>query len=59
MFDNPPKTYFSFSSESAAENIEKVERYSKNSLAVKIKGLDKHLIVSQSNTPIFKIWLEE
>lgn len=39
--------------------IEKVERYSKNSLAVKIKGLYKHLIVSQSNTPIFKIWLEK
>lgn len=39
--------------------IEKVERYSKNSLAVKVKGISKHLIVSQSNTPMFRIWLEE
>lgn len=39
--------------------IEKVERYSKNSLSVKIKGLEKHLIVSQSNTPTFRIWLEK
>lgn len=39
--------------------IEKLERYSKNSLALKIKGLDKHLIVSQSNTPLFRIWLEK
>ena len=37
--------------------IEKVERYSKNSLALKIKGYDKHLIVSQSNTPSFRTWL--
>jgi DNA-binding LytR/AlgR family response regulator len=41
------------------QHIEKVERYSKNSVALKVKAFDKHLIVSQSNTPTFRIWLEK
>ncbi len=43
----------------AKQFVEKVERYSKNSLAVKIKGLNKYLVVSQSQTPTFRVWLEK
>lgn len=38
--------------------IERIERYSKNTIAVKLKGLDKYLITSQSNTATFRQWIE-
>ncbi len=40
------------------KHIEKIERYSKNSLSLKIRGYEKHLVTSQSNTPAFRKWLE-
>jgi DNA-binding LytR/AlgR family response regulator len=39
--------------------IEKIEYYTKNSLAVKLKGFPKQLITSQSNTAQFRIWIEQ
>lgn len=39
--------------------IERIERYSKNSLALKIAGYEKHLVTSQSNTPLFREWIEK
>lgn len=38
--------------------IERVERYSKSTLAIKIKGIDQHLVTSQSATPSFRQWVE-
>lgn len=38
--------------------VERIERYTKNSLAVWIQGHDKFLLTSQSNTAPFKDWLE-
>lgn len=38
--------------------IDKIERYTKNSYAIKIKGMDKHLITSQSNSAAFRAWIE-
>lgn len=38
--------------------IEKIESYSKNSLAVKLKNFQKHFITSQSNTPLFRDWIK-
>ena len=38
--------------------IQKVERYSKNSLAIKMKNYDENLKTSQSNTHDFRVWLE-
>lgn len=43
----------------AKHYIEKIDRYSKNSLAIKVKGHEKHLVVSQKNTPPFRDWLEK
>jgi DNA-binding LytR/AlgR family response regulator len=34
------------------------ERYSKNSVAIKLKGIQEHLICSQSQTPGFLAWIE-
>jgi DNA-binding LytR/AlgR family response regulator len=39
--------------------IEKIEYYTKNSLSIKLKGLQKHLITSQNMTSLFRIWLEK
>jgi DNA-binding LytR/AlgR family response regulator len=38
--------------------VEKVERYNKNTVAVKLRGLDKMLISSQSSTAGFWEWME-
>lgn len=43
----------------AKTHIEKVERYSKNSLAVKMKSYEKFLKTSQSTTAAFRSWLEK
>ncbi|NHN26221.1 response regulator transcription factor [Flavobacterium jejuense] len=40
-------------------HIVKIEKYSKNSLAVKLSGYEKHLVTSQSNTKAFRDWIEE
>jgi len=39
--------------------IEGMERYNKNTLAVKLKGNSKRLITSQSTTAAFKDWVEQ
>ncbi|SHG49516.1 LytR/AlgR family response regulator transcription factor [Chryseobacterium vrystaatense] len=39
--------------------IEKIERYSKNALALKMEGFDRYLITSQSNTSLFREWIEK
>ncbi|PWN62816.1 LytTR family transcriptional regulator DNA-binding domain-containing protein [Chryseobacterium viscerum] len=41
------------------KHIERIERYNKNSLSIKIKGYKDHLITSQSNTSSFRKWIEE
>ncbi|WP_130734359.1 LytTR family DNA-binding domain-containing protein [Flavobacterium sp. J27] len=41
------------------KHIQKIEKYSKNNLAVKLLGYEKHLITSQSQTKLFRDWLEE
>lgn len=41
------------------KHIVKIEKYSKNSLAIKLSGYEKHLITSQSNTKAFRDWIEE
>ena len=38
--------------------VQGTERYSKNSVAVKLKGIQEHLICSQSQTPGFLAWIE-
>jgi DNA-binding LytR/AlgR family response regulator len=40
-------------------HIEKIENHNKNALAVKLKGSQKYLSTSQSNTASFRIWLEQ
>jgi len=40
------------------EHIEKIEPYSKNRLALSIKGLKEHTITSTATTKEFRIWLE-
>ncbi|MBA6154555.1 LytR/AlgR family response regulator transcription factor [Gelidibacter maritimus] len=40
-------------------HIEKIERYSKNTLAIKLKGYNNHLKTSQSNTAAFRDWVEK
>ena len=40
-------------------HIEKIEYYTKNSLAVKLKGYQNHLITSQNNTAQFRIWINQ
>lgn len=39
--------------------IERVERYSKNALSVRLKGYPGYLVTSQANTAGFRAWLEE
>lgn len=39
------------------EHVEKVERYTKNSLIVKMKGCTNHLKTSQSSTAAFREWV--
>ncbi len=41
------------------QHIEKIERYDKNTLAVKIKGTEKYLKTSQSSTSAFRAWIEK
>lgn len=40
------------------EHIERIEPYSNNRLALKIKGVKEHAITSSSTTKAFRIWLE-
>ncbi len=40
------------------EHIEKIEPYSSNRLALRIKGLKEHVITSASTTKEFRIWIE-
>lgn len=40
-------------------HLQKVERYTKNSLALKMKGYDPSLKTSQSNTAAFRQWMEK
>lgn len=39
--------------------IEKIERYNKNTLAIKLKGFETHLKTSQSSTAAFREWVEK
>ncbi len=39
--------------------IEKIERYSKNTLSVKLKGLQRFLVTSQSCTGEFRRWISD
>ncbi len=39
--------------------IEKIERYSKNTLAVKLRNHEHYLKTSQSNTAAFRSWIEK
>lgn len=41
------------------KHIIKIEKYSKNNLAIKLSGYEKHLVTSQSNTKAFRDWIEE
>ena len=40
------------------QHVEKIERYTKNVLAIKIKAAKNHLKTSQSNTASFREWIE-
>ena len=40
-------------------HIEKIERYNKNSLSIRLKGNANYLKTSQSNTSLFKEWLDQ
>ncbi|MCC5919734.1 MAG: LytTR family DNA-binding domain-containing protein [Cyclobacteriaceae bacterium] len=40
-------------------HIEKIERYDKNSLALKLKGHPDYLKTSQSKTALFREWIEQ
>lgn len=40
-------------------HIEKMERHTKNTLAIKLKGFQKHLITSQSTTAQFRSWINQ
>jgi DNA-binding LytR/AlgR family response regulator len=39
--------------------IEQIERHTKNNLAIKVKGHNKYLTTSQTNTSAFRAWLGE
>lgn len=41
------------------QHVERIERYSKNTLAVKMKGHQNLLKTSQSNTSLFREWIEK
>lgn len=40
-------------------HIEKIGYHTKNSLAIKLKGYEKHLTTSQNNTASFREWVEK
>lgn len=40
-------------------HIERIERYNKNTIAVKLSEYVQHLVTSQSSTAAFRQWLEE
>lgn len=40
------------------KHVEKIERYTKNTLAIKVKGYGDYLKTSQSNTAAFRSWIE-
>ncbi|KLT68174.1 LytR/AlgR family response regulator transcription factor [Flavobacterium sp. ABG] len=56
-----PKSFFRINRSELVHKkyIERVERYSKNAFALKIKGYEKHLKTSQSNTASFREWIEQ
>ena len=39
--------------------ISRIERYSKNNIAIKLEGYEKHLVTSQSSTGPFREWVEK
>ncbi|TYB74065.1 LytTR family DNA-binding domain-containing protein [Bizionia myxarmorum] len=41
------------------QHVEKIERYTKNSLAIKIKAGKNYLKTSQSHTSSFREWIEK
>ncbi|HJV19325.1 MAG TPA: LytTR family DNA-binding domain-containing protein [Sediminibacterium sp.] len=41
------------------QHIEKIHYYTKNSMAVKLKGWQQHLLTSQNNTAQFRIWVKQ
>jgi len=41
------------------QHIEKIERYTKNTLAVKMIGHERYLKTSQSSTSAFRVWIEK
>lgn len=56
-----PKHFFKINRSQivCVEHIEKIEPYSKNRLAVKIKNVKEYAITSSSITKEFRIWLEQ
>jgi len=40
------------------KHLEKIERYTKNTLAIKMKGYEKYLKTSQNSTSSFREWIE-
>lgn len=41
------------------QHVEKIERYTKNTLSVRMKSYTNHLKTSQSNTAAFREWIEK
>lgn len=41
------------------QHIEKIERYDKNTLAIKMKATEKYLKTSQGNTSAFRKWMDQ
>lgn len=41
------------------QHVERIERYNKNTLAVKLRGYKEHFITSQGSTAAFRKWIEE
>lgn len=39
--------------------IDRIERYSKNTIAIKLDGYENHLVTSQSSTASFREWVEK
>ncbi len=56
-----PKTFFRINRSQLVHmlHIEKIEPYSKNRLALKMKGCKEHVITSSSVTKEFRTWLEQ
>ncbi|MFK7813655.1 MAG: LytR/AlgR family response regulator transcription factor [Maribacter sp.] len=55
-----PKQFFKINRSQIVrmQHIEKIEPYSKNRLALKLRGLKEHTITSTATTKEFRIWLE-